>query len=85
MAPAAFYMWDELASLAWIDPATVATSTTMYVDVNLDHSYNYGDTLTRSAKNRPDALPLQLAHVQTELDHRRFERRCLALMCETVF
>jgi inosine-uridine nucleoside N-ribohydrolase len=79
------YMWDELAALTWIDPAVVAGSKTLYVDVALDHGYNYGDTLTWSPANHPDALPLQPVRVQMELDHQRFERRYLALMCGTAF
>ncbi len=78
-----FYMWDELAALAWIDPAVIKRSQTLYEDVDLDHGYAYGDTITWSAKNRPDALSLQPTQVQVELDHERFERRYLALMCGT--
>ncbi len=79
------YMWDELAALAWIDPRIISTAQTLYVDVNLDHGYSYGDTITWSAKSRPETLSLQPVQVQMQLDHERFERRYLSLMCETAF
>jgi len=80
-----FYMWDELAALAWIDPMIISTAQTLYVDVNLDHGYNYGDTLTWSEKSRPETLSLQPVRVQMQLDHERFERRYLSLICGTTF
>jgi len=79
------YMWDELTVLAWIDPEMIATSQTLYVDVNLDHGYNYGDTLTWSAANRPEALLAHSVKVQMDLDTRRFERRYLSLLCGSAF
>jgi len=79
------YMWDELMVLGWIDPEMIATSQTLYVDVNLDHGYNYGDTLTWSAKNRPEVLLAHPMQVQMDLDARRFERRYLSLLCGTAF
>jgi len=80
-----FYMWDELAAMAWIDPTIISASQTLYVDVNLDHGYNYGDTLTWSAKNRPEMITLQPVQVQMNLDYGRFEHRYLVLMCGATF
>lgn len=72
-------MWDELAVLAWIDPEMVSTAQTLYVDVNLDHGYNYGDTETWSASERPEAVHADSVQVQMGLDTVRFELRYLSL------
>lgn len=79
------YMWDEVAALAWLDPAVVRRSERLYVDVNLDHGYSYGDTITWPEKSRPAGLALQPVQVQKGLDYARFERRYLAVMCGRAF
>jgi len=74
------YLWDELAAIAWLDPKVVRAEDLVYVDVNLDHGYSYGDTLTWSEQNRPETLPLQKVHVQRELNYPVFEQQYLSLM-----
>jgi purine nucleosidase len=74
------YMWDELAVLAWLDPALVRKPEKMYLDVNLDRGYAYGDTLTWSKQNRPEGLDLREVWVQRELNYLSFEKAFLGLM-----
>jgi purine nucleosidase len=75
------YMWDELAVLAWLNPAVILSSEEMYFDVNLDHGYSYGDTITWSPKTYPQALSLQRVQVEQQLNHAEFEKTYLSLMC----
>ena len=74
------YMWDELAVLAWLNPAMIRVLDTLYVDVNLDRGYAYGDTLTWADEGRPETLALQKVQVQRGLDSSLFEKDYLALM-----
>jgi len=73
-------MWDELAVLAWLNPAMIRVLDTLYVDVNLDRGYAYGDTLTWADEGRPETLALQKVQVQRGLDSSLFEKDYLALM-----
>ncbi|NYF80772.1 inosine-uridine nucleoside N-ribohydrolase [Granulicella arctica] len=74
------YMWDELAVLAWLNPAMIRVSDALYVDVNLDHGYAYGDTLTWTEQSRPQGPALQKVQVQRELDSSLLEKDYLSLM-----
>ena len=48
-----YYLWDELAAAAWLDPKIITRERTLYVDVDLARGPNYGDTLTWAAEARP--------------------------------
>ncbi len=74
-----YYLWDELAAAAWLDPKIITKEQRLYVDVNTDRGPNYGDTLTWAADNKPQR-ELQLVHVQQELDSARFDRMFVDLM-----
>jgi len=74
-----YYLWDELAAAAWIDPTIITAERTLYLDVDLSHGATYGDTLAWSEANRPE-VDLQLVHVQTDLDLPRFTRMFVDLM-----
>jgi inosine-uridine nucleoside N-ribohydrolase len=74
-----YYLWDELAAVAWLDPAIITKEDTLYIDVDLTRGPAYGDTLTWSKGSRPDR-ELQLVHVQKDLDTDRFNREFVALM-----
>jgi purine nucleosidase len=74
-----YYLWDELAAAAWLDPTIITAERKLYLDVDLSHGATYGDTLAWSDANKPD-LDLQLVHVQTDLDLPRFTRMFVALM-----
>jgi purine nucleosidase len=74
-----YYLWDELAAAAWLDPAIITKEQKLYVDVNVVHGPNYGDTLSWSAESKPP-LDLQLVHVQSDLDTARFNKLFIDLM-----
>jgi inosine-uridine nucleoside N-ribohydrolase len=74
-----YYLWDELAAAAWLDPKIITKERTLYVDVDITHGPNYGDTLTWTAATRPQR-DLQPVHVQIDLDAPRFYRLFIDLM-----
>lgn len=74
-----YYLWDELAAAAWLDPAIITKEQQLYVDVDLTRGPFYGDTLSWTAANKP-TLDLQLVHVQTDLDLSRFNKLFVELM-----
>jgi inosine-uridine nucleoside N-ribohydrolase len=72
-----YYLWDELAAAAWLDPAIITAEKQLYVDVDITHGPAYGETLTWSAESRPEWMKaadpvVRPVHVQTELDSARF-------------
>jgi purine nucleosidase len=73
------YMWDELAACAWIEPEIITEEKPMYMDVDLSHGPNYGDTLTWAEKLKPDT-DVKLVHVQVDLDLPRFQKLFVDLM-----
>lgn len=77
--PGADVMWDELAAGAWIDPTLITKSETRYMDVNLDHGAEYGDTLTWSDKDKP-LIAKQPVEIQVDLDLEKFYRMFVNLM-----
>jgi purine nucleosidase len=78
-----YYMWDEIASVAWLDPEIITKERVVYMDVNLDHGAAYGDTVIWTPKVKPDQ-PLQEVHVQLDLNLQRFNRRFIQLMKASV-
>jgi inosine-uridine nucleoside N-ribohydrolase len=74
-----YYLWDELAASAWLDPAIITGERLLYMDVDLSHGPSYGDTLTWTAPFKPDT-DLQLVHAQVDLDLPRFSKLFVALM-----
>ena len=79
LTPGADIMWDELAAVAWIDPALITKSETRYMAVDLDRGAGYGNTLTWATKDssRPAA---QAVEIQVDLDTGKFYRMFVALM-----
>ncbi len=75
-----YYMWDELAACAWLDPKIITKEQVLYVDVDLTHGPNYGDALTWDAAHKPARADLRLVHVKQELDTRRFYKLFVHLM-----
>jgi purine nucleosidase len=73
------FMWDELAAAAWLDPTLITTEEQLYMDVNIEHGPNYGDTLTWHERDRPSVNVGQV-DVQMDLDRARFERLFIKLM-----
>jgi inosine-uridine nucleoside N-ribohydrolase len=74
-----YYLWDELAACALLDPAIITKEQILYLDVDTARGPNYGDTLSWTAANRPQ-IPLQPVHVQTDLDLARFNAMFVELM-----
>ena len=75
-----YYMWDELAACAWIDPTLITKEQIVYLDVDLAHGPNYGDTLTWDAARRPARSDLRAVHVHQDLDTARFYKLFVELM-----
>ena len=74
-----YYLWDELAACAWLDPGIITETRDLYMDVDVGHGPAYGETLTWSKAFKP-AIDLQLVHAQVDLDLPRFARMFVALM-----
>ncbi len=74
-----YYMWDEFAVSAWLDPSLVTGERQLYMDVDLSHGPSYGDTLTWTAPFKPDT-DVQLVHAQIDLDLPKFTSMFVALM-----
>jgi purine nucleosidase len=77
-----YYMWDELAACAWLDPALITKEKLIYMDVDLSHGALYGDTLTWTEKLKP-TTGVRLVHAQTDVDLARFEKMFVDLMTRT--
>ena len=74
-----YYLWDEFAACAWLDPSIVTGERQLYMDVDLSHGPSYGDTLTWTAPFKPDT-DVQLVHAQVDLDLPKFTEMFVKLM-----
>jgi len=74
-----YYLWDELAACAWLDPGLITNRRALYMDVDVSHGPAYGETLTWSEALKP-AIDLQLVQAQVDLDLPKFTRMFVALM-----
>ena len=74
-----YYLWDELAACAWLDPAIITRRDDLYMDVDVSHGPAYGETLTWSAATKP-AVDVHLVHAQLDLDLPRFTQMFIDLM-----
>jgi len=74
-----YYLWDELAACAWLDPGIITKRRALYMDVDVSHGPAYGETLTWSEALKP-ATDLQLVHAQVDLDLAKFTRMFVDLM-----
>src|ERR1035441_1482995 len=73
------YLWDELASAAWLDPSLITKKENRYMDVNLDRGPGYGDTLTWADWDKPK-LDVQSVEVQFDLDTEKFYKLFVDLL-----
>ena len=73
------YMWDELASAAWLDPTLITKKENRYMDVNLSRGPTYGDTLTWTDRDKPKGN-VQSVEVQFDLDRDRFYKLFVDLL-----
>jgi purine nucleosidase len=74
-----YYLWDELAACAWLDPSLITRETVEYMDIDLSHGPSYGDTLTWAEKLKPQT-GVRLVHAQLDLDLPRFQKMFVELM-----
>jgi len=74
-----YYLWDELAACAWLDPSIITKELALYISVDVSHGPAYGETVTWSAQLKPQ-LDIQLAHVQVDLDLPKFTKMFVNLM-----
>jgi inosine-uridine nucleoside N-ribohydrolase len=74
-----YYLWDELAACAWLDPALITKQKQLYMDVDVSHGPSYGDTLTWDEKFKP-ATGVRLVNAQVDLDLPRFQKMFIDLM-----
>jgi inosine-uridine nucleoside N-ribohydrolase len=74
-----YYLWDELAACAWLDPSIITQTLDLYMDVDVSHGPAYGETLTWGEALKP-AIDLQLVHAQVDLDLPRFAGMFVDLM-----
>jgi inosine-uridine nucleoside N-ribohydrolase len=65
------YLWDELASAAWLDPSVITKKETRFMDVDLDRGAGYGNTLTWSDSEKPK-VEVQPVEIQVDLDTEKF-------------
>src|ERR1019366_411642 len=73
------YLWDELASAAWLDPSLITKKENRYMDVNLDRGPGYGDTLIWTDRDKPKR-DVQSVEVQFDLDTGRFYKMFVDLL-----
>jgi inosine-uridine nucleoside N-ribohydrolase len=73
------YLWDELAAVAWLDPAIITKKEIRYMDVDLDRGAGYGDTLTWSDRDKPQR-DVQSVEVQFDLDTDKFYKLFVELL-----
>jgi purine nucleosidase len=74
-----YYLWDELAACAWLDPSIISKERSLYMDVDVSHGPAYGDTLTWSEALKP-TIELRLVHAQVDLDLPKFTQMFVELM-----
>ncbi len=74
-----YYLWDELAACAWLDPSLITKQQLIYMDVDLSHGPAYGDTLTWNEAFKP-ATGVRQVHAQIDLDLPRFQQMFVDLM-----
>ena len=74
-----YYLWDELAACAWLDPSIITKTREVYMDVDLSHGPSYGHTLTWAEKLKP-ATAMRLVHAQVDVDLPKFRKMFVDLM-----
>jgi purine nucleosidase len=74
-----YYLWDELAACAMLDPTIITQERLIYMDTDISHGPNYGNTLAWTEQTKP-ALAFPLVHAQLDLDLPKFTRMFIELM-----
>jgi purine nucleosidase len=73
------YLWDELASVAWLDPSIITKWKKLYLDVSIDRGASYGDTLVWTEDTRPH-MGERIAEIQDDLDKPKFYKEFVDLL-----
>src|ERR1700735_4677055 len=73
------YLWDELASVAWLDPSIITKWRKLYLDVSIDHGASYGDTLVWNETTRPHMGEREV-EIQDDLDKPKFYKEFVDLL-----
>jgi purine nucleosidase len=73
------YLWDELASVAWLDPSIITKWKKLYLDVSIDHGSSYGDTLVWNEDTRPH-MGERIVEIQDDLDKPKFYKEFVDLL-----
>ena len=73
------YLWDELASVAWLDPTLITRKEIRYLDLDLNHGAGYGDTLSWTEQDKPKIVgpPVE---IQVDLDLQKFYKEFVDLL-----
>lgn len=74
-----YYLWDELAACAWLDPSIMTKTRQLYMDVDLSRGPSYGNTLTWTEKLKP-ARDVRLVHAHVDVDLPKFTKMFVDLM-----
>ncbi len=77
--PTINYMWDELTAAAWIDLSLITSEKEYYLDVNIEHGPDYGDTLTWPERDKPNLTGVPV-HVLMDLNREKFDKLFIDLM-----
>jgi purine nucleosidase len=73
------YLWDELASAAWLDPSLITKKETLFIDMELDHGVGYGNNVSWTEKDKPKVIT-QPVEVQDDLDLEKFYKMFVDLL-----
>lgn len=73
------YLWDELASVAWLDPSIITKWRKLYLDVSIDHGASYGDTLVWNEATRPH-MGERIVEIQDDVDKPKFYKEFVDLL-----
>src|SRR5579862_6959874 len=73
------YLWDELTAAAWLDPSLITAKDARYLDVDLNRSAGYGDTLSWTEDDKPKIVG-QRVEIQMDLDTERFYKMFVDLL-----
>ena len=73
------YLWDELASAAWLDPSLITKTETRYLDVDLGRGAGYGSILSWSDQDKPK-IDLQPVEIQDDLNTEKFYKMFVDLL-----
>ena len=73
------YLWDELASAAWLDPSLITKSETLFMDVDLGRGAGYGSILSWTDRDKPK-IDVQPVEIQVDLNTEKFYKMFVDLL-----